>query len=479
MKFEEWVHIGDNYNSDYIIPKSLGMEAFNYKNVNTYEKVEYNSIFESIILGVRNNFLYNGNELSYWEKFGIKYLTPLYTGFTNWIYQMTYKYDNIFFLARDGYIIEKIFKLFPNNKYTKYLYCSRKSVQIPTMLSGESKDIIYYVLNNIESQITLKELFKNCKLETKAEYEKILKLYGFNSFEEKITQNKKYDALKCILAVFDDAKPRIKEEREIVKKYLIQEGLDKFDTVNIVDVGWGGSIQRSIQKVLDKNVRGYYFGTINIENDDFNFSSFGYMFDQDNDIYDKAVIFSKVMMYELIFSAPHGSVERYEEKNGKIEPVLKNNDNYLEIVDIFQKASIKVIQEIMKYYDYYDSIDKHFSVKFYQEFLDKYNYEDLVQFSYIENDWLLGNDKKFPYVQKIDKQILLNNLDKFEEITDKSLWKGAFLIKDCETEEEHNLFISELIRRRNPEQYPSELRKIIRRVVPLKLRKAIKNNYKK
>lgn len=474
LKYEEWIHIGDNYNSDFKIPKSLGMEAFNYKNVNTYENVQYNSIFESIILGVRNNLLYNGNEISYWEKFGIKYLSPLYIGFTNWIYQMTYKYDNIFFLARDGYIVEKIFKLFPEKKFTKYLYCSRNSIQVPTILSGASKDIMNFVLNSIEGNITLRKLFNNCDLEIKPEYEKIINLYDFKSFDDIVTECQKYNALKCICAVFDDAKTKINKEREIVKKYLIQEGLNDFDTINIVDVGWGGSIQRSIQKVLDKDVRGYYFGTINIGNSDFNFRSFGYMFDQDNDVYDKSVIFSKVMMYELIFSAPHGSVKKYEEKDGKIIPVFKENDNYSEIVDVFQNSSLNAIKEIMKYYDYYDSIDKHFSVKFYQDFLDEYNYEDLVSFSSIENDYLIGNDKKFPYVQKFDKQFLLEHFEELDEITEKSLWSGAFLINGCNTEEEHKTFLDELLKKIHPELYPSKLRMLIRNIVPLKIRKVIK-----
>lgn len=470
LNFDKWIHIGDNYNSDYIIPKKLGMEAFNYKNVDSYENVEYNSVFESIIIGTINNFLYNGNEIDYWDKFGIKYLTPLYIGFTNWIYQMTYNCDNLYFLARDGYIIKKIFELFPSNKYVKYLYVSRNSVQIPAVLAGNSEDKIKFILSSIDGHITLRKLFNKCKLETKKEYEKIIRLYRFDSFDNEIEDRKRYDALKCVCAVLNDAENKIREDKELVKKYLVQEGLNNFNTINVVDIGWGGSIQASIQKILDKEVKGYYLGTINIGNYDFNLNSFGYIFDQDNDIFDKTMIWSQVMMYELMFSAPHGSVDKYEEKDGKIVPVLKKQDNYSEIVEKFQNASLEVIKEIMKYYEYYDNIDKKFAVKFYQEFLNTYNWEDLVEFSSIENDYLIGNDTKFPYVQILQKQFVIENFNNLKEITDKSLWKGAFLIEGCKNKEEYNLLLNKIRKKYNP----SKLRMHLRNIIPLKLRKVFK-----
>lgn len=475
VQYEEWIHIGDNYNSDYIMPKKLGLEAYNYKNINSYENIEYNSIFESIILGTRNNFLYNGNELDYWEKFGIRYLTPIYVGFTNWIYQMTYKSDNIFFLARDGYIIEKIYKLFPGNKYTKYLYCSRNSIQIPTALSESKEEIVKFILGCIMGNLTLGRTFEICRLETKKEYENIIKLYGFNSFDDIVPDEKRYDALNCILAVFEDAKNKILEDREIAKKYLIQEGLENFEKINIVDVGWGGSIQRSIQKIMKKEARGYYFGTINIGDYNFDYDSFGYMFDQDNDIYDKARVFSQPMMYELFFSAPHGSVDKYENKDGKIIPILKEQDNHSEIIDRFQNASLSVIKEIMKYFEYYDNIDKHFGFDIYQKFLEEHKWEDMKEFSLIENDYLIGNDKKFPYVQSFSKEYALNNYKELEKKAEKSLWKGAFIIEGCNSEEEYEAIVKKAREKNYPELYPSKPRIIFRKIVPLKVRKVLKN----
>ena len=476
VEYNNWVHIGDNINSDFNIPKSLGITAYNYKNINTYENVKCDSIFESIILGIRNNYLYNGKNTEYWGNFGVKCLVPIYLGFTNWLYNLTYKCDNLFFLARDGYIIEKIYKMFPNNKATKYIYCSRNSLQIP-VLYIESKDLMIENLINIYYKgIRLKKLFNICKLECKDEYKNILNLYGFNSFNDEINNKNRYLAIKCICAVIDDVKDKYEEEIQLAKEYLKQEGLLEFDTINIVDIGWSGSVQQALNILLDKRVRGYYFGTMNTGKKDYMYNSFGYMFDLDNDIYDKTKIFSQVMMYELAFSAPHGSTEKYIKKGNIIEPVLKKCDDYSNIVKKFQEESLKVIKEIMKYYKYYDNLNKYFCIQFYYEFLDSYRFEDLTKFEKINNDYIIGDDKKFPYVQRFSKDFLMNHFSELEKEAEKSLWKGAFLVEGCETEEEHNSFLDEVVMKNCQQVYPSKMRTAFRKYVPYNIRKALKKN---
>ena len=171
-------------------------------------------------------------------------------------------------------------------------------MQIPALYI-ESKDLMIENLINIYYKgIRLKKLFNICKLECKDEYKNILNLYGFNSFNDEINNKNRYLAIKCICAVIDDVKDKYEEEIQLAKEYLKQEGLLEFHTINIVDIGWSGSVQQALNILLDKRVRGYYFGTMNTGKKDYMYNSFGYMFDLDNDIYDKTKIFSQVMMYE-------------------------------------------------------------------------------------------------------------------------------------------------------------------------------------
>ena len=429
LDYSSWLHIGDNIEADNRQPQKLGITTYHYKNINSYCENNSKSVFESIILGMKNNVVYCGIENSYWRNFGYNYLVPIYMGFTNWLYIMTYNFDNLFFLARDGYILKKIYELFPkNNKYIDYLYVSRNSLQIPTMFKN-SKDLLLDYFSSSNS-IKLKDFFKKCQLDPKEEYLNIIKLYGFNSFDDIVEENNLYDAKKCIAACWPDIYSKIDNNYLIAKKYLIQEKVDSFTLPNIVDVGWGGSIQDSMRTILNKEINGYYFGTIPANKSNYISQSFGYMFDQNNPEEIKERVFSQVMMYELIFSAPHGSTLRYDEENGKIVPILKEKDNYSTYLEEFQQASLDLIKNIMAYYKYYDSLDKAFCLSFYDKFLYERNYNDVLEFKKLETDYELGNEKKFPFVRTI-KSTDLNNPKKFAELLEEvnySLWRGSYVI---------------------------------------------------
>ena len=100
--------------------------------------------------------------------------------------------------------------------------------------------------------------------------------------------------------------------------------------------------------------------------------------------------------------------------------------------------------------------------------------ENLLQFSLIENDWIIGCDRKFPYVQKFTKRFVLDNFDKLGEFATNSLWRGAFLVEGCNTEEEHNAFLNYASNKKDLKVHPSKLRNAIRKFVPLKIRKVLK-----
>ena len=73
-KKTNWLHIGDNEYSDYKQAKEFGINAYHYKNVSTYyEGTKELSISESVLIGIQNNYLYNGNSGKLLEiKFGAK-----------------------------------------------------------------------------------------------------------------------------------------------------------------------------------------------------------------------------------------------------------------------------------------------------------------------------------------------------------------------------------------------------------------------
>ena len=133
-----------------------------------------------------------------------------------------------------------------------------------------------------------------------------------------------------------------------------------------------------------------------------------------------------VMMYELIFSAPHGSTIGYERKNDRIVPILNDDKEYNDIVAQFQKSAISIIENYMEYINYFDYVSKDFCVSFYQKFIEDRNYEDIMNFSELSCDYIIGNFSKYNYVNKVDNQELNNN-QKLLEISKSSLWPYTFI----------------------------------------------------
>lgn len=475
----KWLHIGDNKISDYERPIEFGINAYKYKNIREYDMcITPNSIEESIITAIQYNYLYNGTKVDYWSKFGILYISPIYFGFTDWLYKMTNDLDNLFFLARDGYIIQKIYEMFPKtDKYIKYIYCSRKSIQIPSLLNQEDDYIVHMLtMKNdvVKKEKSLKEMFEVAQLKCDNKYIQIIKQFGFHSFNDIVTENKYNNAKKLIARLLPDIKKNLLEQNKLAIDYLNQEGMSKFDKINIVDIGWGGSIQYSISKLLNKKTNGYYFGTIYTpEKENWYSSTFGWYFDMDNDPVDKQDVLDQVMMYELIFSAPHGTTIKYETKD-KIVPVLGADDNS-KIIEQFQNSAINIIKKYMEYYEYFDVIDKHFCLNRYKKYIDSKNYQDMIMFSNLSNDLVLGSNKKYPYVYELTKNEVINNYKEFNNKRNKSIWKGAYKITDIDNPKD----LEKIIKKMNQnDKFKLKLQKIRRKLIPLKLRKKILEIYK-
>ncbi len=427
-----WLHIGDNSLSDYKKAKEFGINAFNYKNVFLYEKVEPKTIGESIIAGIKNNILYNGNEVDYWTGFGIKYVASIYFGFTYWLYELTKNSDNMYFLARDGYAIKKIYdkicKLKNNDIFTEYVFCSRQSVQMPAMaLSNDMSDTVKFlsIRNELtEYDLTLRELLNNVKIDENLISSEILRLFGFESFDDKITAEKHHSAQKIIGMFSEEVRKNLLEKYDICLRYLKQCSMQNFTKINVMDIGWSGSIQNSLHRILNQAVSGYYFGTI--ENNDF-CNMFGWAFDESQPIENKDTVYNNVMMYELLFSAPHGSCVGYSEENGKIIPMLNNNVSFNKIVEIFQKSAIDTCDKFIKYYDYIDYIRPEFCIAPYSKFISKKNSSDIKCFSELSNDVAIGNSKMYPYVTTISSADIKKGSEFVIEKKQQGMWRGAWL----------------------------------------------------
>lgn len=444
LKPNKWLHIGDNPHSDIEIPKSKGINTYYYKNV--YERINRkttdSSIELAILRGIQNNYLLN-NELDYWGEFGVKYISSIYYGFTNWLYNLTKKEEIIYFLSRDGYIIKKLYEIFKRNFNTntelKYLYTSRVACQIPNkIIKNKNEAIITMTERNVAfgHKLTLKEIFEIIMLNPE-NYKFELELFGYKykDIDKEIKDEELYNLRKFISYIYDDIEEVFKVKYDLLKEYLEQEGIKENKKVSLVDIGWRGSIQKTIDEVTKSKTRGYYFGTNISIYDTLKMNSFGYVSDCGNGGEVAQFIFDNLMMFEMIFSAPEGTLLGFKKEKNKIVPVLDKKNMIEKNIEIFQESAIKIIEEYIKYNKYLSNLKIENVIVDYRDFINYKEFKDLIKFKNLDNDVGYSTQKK-NYVNTFEKEYVLNNFDEFQTQISYSLWKNSFLIDDISSEEE-------------------------------------------
>ena len=450
-KKTNWLHIGDNEYSDYKQAKEFGINAYHYKNVSTYyEGTKELSISESVLIGIQNNYLYNGIQENYWNKFGAKNAFPIYFGFAKWLYDLTKEEDNLFFLARDGYIIKKIYDMFckmdENTIFTNYIYVSRKVLQLPFLGTMPELDKVIRQLTDrteLDGEITLRETLYKVGIRDMDKAEKYMNAFGFLNLDEIVSPEKLYMAQNLIVKLSGEVRKYFSDKRKLLERYFEQEKVNCWNKLNVMDVGWKGSSQEVIEKILGKDVIGYYFGTADTLSRNKFCTMYGWIFDDWNPTTVASEVYRYINMYELLFSAPHGSTIDYKEENEKIIPVLNDNVIFNQVIKEFQETALELCKVAIKYNDYMDIINPVVATEQYRKFLEEKNEDDIREFEELTSDFLIGNSKNKSYVAKFEdilkeNEIQNNNLQHMRDEKDKVFWSGAYIIeneKDIDTNE--------------------------------------------
>lgn len=118
------IHIGNDIKTDYMMALKNKISAVKVKT-KTYTGNSLLDVFLSNHKSNSSNFYYD---------FGYSNFGPLLYGFCLWLKENVKKndIDNIYFLARDGYIIKKAYeKIFGEQDNIYYLEASRRSLRVP------------------------------------------------------------------------------------------------------------------------------------------------------------------------------------------------------------------------------------------------------------------------------------------------------------------------------------------------------------
>ena len=362
-----WLHIGDNYESDIVQAKKLSLSTFHYSKcsdrlhadkkltkrlTSSYQSVE--PYTRSVILGSIANHLFSDpdrfrlqglihsnsttpqHQDDIWYKWGFTHAGPLVYGFVQWLYHRASedRPETIFFLARDGYFIKEIFDLFSSrlgaNCNTKYLYASRRLFNLPSIEELNDNDLDF--LCSGTSSLSVGDFLARISINPQA-YTSQVKSAGFDSSQSLVKTGKDYAKLRKLFMLL---KPMILEqasqEASILHDYLLESGFKQDLSCIVVDLGWHGSLQTSLSKLLDRlglaiALKGYYLATFPpaIKYLKLGHMISGYLCDLGTPASEYQSIRQCVEIYELLFSAPHGTVCGLSNEITGISPILGND----------------------------------------------------------------------------------------------------------------------------------------------------------
>ncbi len=439
-KNKKWLHIGDNYIADVKNAEVNHVIGYHYKPIrDRYHLLKCENIADSVINAVKINNLYLLDTTDYWDTFIIDKVFPIYIGFLKWLTEELRGKDNIYFLSRDGYIpyhlYKKIQKTNKDLPYARYLYASRRAYLYPQMKSGNQEEAIEVLLahnEDLNQYITISEVCANIGLDVK-DYDAQLKECSILDSDELLKTEEAYKRAKDFLRlIWIDIEEKLEKERTLLQQYFKQEGLDEFEEVNIVDIGWRGSTQKSLLGLLGKNVNGYYIGTLHEVYEEIKDKSKGYLFDKGTPKKNKWKIMNNVMLYEFIFSAPEGTLMNFYLENGRILPnlnkveddvvYLKNNRIKEVLLDIFNNDCIN----LMKYIDV--PTQKY---KYIEDLVDRCTIQDLRSFKHINASVGMGltrDVKQFVEIYTVEQYN--DNMREIKENRCNRIWENGVLVVD-------------------------------------------------
>ena len=454
-KDKKILHIGNDIQNDIIYPKTLEIDVYDYEKVldrvENRKNIKVSNYKESIIRAIQCNYIYNGLNHKYFEKFGALNIAPIYYKFTRWLFSKTKNKDNLYFLARDGYMPHKVYELlkekYNKNIQTKYLLASRKAYQIPGLakVSDEVLERTFTEFNlQLNEKITLEDAIINAGLNMQEVDLKILESNGFNSPKEIITLKNMKKAKKVIKELCPQIREKLNEKLHVVEDYLKQEGVYNFSKVNVVDIGWRGSVQYYMSKISEKDIYGYYFGTLVTEYKEIKDKMYGCFSNKYMPLKRSEYILDNIMMFELIFSAPYPALIGFKKENGVVVPDYSKvvSKSFIESVKVFQDSALQIIKEFIKYDEYIKDITCDFAISSYKDFIDSKNYEDIKRFYDLQTNIGYGEKQK-SYVYEVDPKDIITDNKKVLEEANYGFWKGAIYIKGIDNQKDYNEFINE------------------------------------
>ncbi len=290
-------------------------------------------------------------------------VAPVIVMYTSWIIDRAEKMGikRLYFLARDGYLMrdigEKICSERNNGIVCSYFYCSRYALRMAAY--GFFDDSAYEKLFLGAFKLSACGMLLRADFSPE-ERQRVYNDIGFTDDENRILGRGEFSAFTDKVRQSEVFKSIVKEKSDraysLMTEYIKQEEMDRQNKIGIIDLGWTGSLQLTLQRILssmgiNSPLVGFYMGMIDKppakENSQYNSWLFT---EKDNCIKSR---FAHNLI-ECLCSAPHGMTMGFKKAEQGIVPVLadkENDERYINIIR--QKALDFVADNKTEYKEYF------------------------------------------------------------------------------------------------------------------------------
>lgn len=240
---KKYIHVGDNQVSDIECANKAGIDTFYYENVNRkgkkYRATDMSDMIGSAYGGIINSHIHNGyKRYDAFYEYGYIYGGLFMFGYAQYIHEfaMNHNINKVIFVARDGYIIKKVYDSLFNDENTEYMLCSRISNLKLAAYSNKNDYIKEFISRWIVEgkTISMKNILANMDLQS---MENILQKYV--DLDEVITKDNVGKLIKFVNENWNAIVKEYEKNIQLSKKYY-KRFFDNNKKVLIVDIGWRG-----------------------------------------------------------------------------------------------------------------------------------------------------------------------------------------------------------------------------------------------
>jgi len=344
------LHTGDNRESDFKEAVKAGWKTVLFRPMasNRYENPSVDSdsvperLAQSFFHGIRRKLRVEHHASTTRDRVifdsTIGVSAPLLISFTHWCLQQAVarKLTRLYFLSRDGEILLKIARgLNKTYRYPvelRYLFASRQALLLPSLEEPLEKELDWILAPTavLSPRIVLRRV--NLKPEP---LEDALEQAGFplGAWDTHLDDSNRARLAEFLLS------PRIREHihknaraaRLLAETYLEQEGLTHDTAFAIVDIGWRGTLQTCISRLLetmghDQPVCGLYYGLMGRKRHKPEDELDAFFFDTARPSAVDSIDYL-VPVLEMFVAAQHGGVSGYQLENNEVTPSFRSEKN--------------------------------------------------------------------------------------------------------------------------------------------------------